>query len=119
MAGMIDDTERVAAKLALLLGDDSVQTGADGVHLVVPSGQQIELLLPHAYQARFGDVNHTPDSALPRLGAMTLRVEDSGRTQDVLAGNDVAFGNLDEGTIRVGPDYTCGVILDFTEESAR
>ena len=119
MAGIIDDIERVAAKLALLLGDDSVQTDADGAHLVVPNGQQIELLLPHAYRARFGDVNHTPDSAMPRLGAMTLRVEDLGRTQDVLAGNDVAFGNPNEGTIRVGPDYTCGIVLDFTEESAR
>ncbi len=118
MAGIIDDIERVAAKLALLLGDDSAQTDADGVHLVVPSGQQIELLLPHAYRARFGDVNQSPDSAMPRLGALTLRVEDLGRTQDVLAGNDMAFGNPDEGTIRVGPDYTCGIVLDFTEKAA-
>ncbi len=118
MAGIIDDTERVAAKLALLLGDDSVQTNADGVHLVVLGGQQIELLLPQAYRARFGDVNDTPDSAMPRLGAMTLRVEDLGRTQDVLAGNDVAFGSPNEGTIRVGPDYTCGIVLDFSGKAA-
>ena len=119
MAGIIDDTERVAAKLALLLGDDSVQTDADGVRLVVPSGQQIELLLPHAYRGRFGDVNDTPDSEMPRLGAMKLRVEDLSRTKNVLTGNHVVIGNPDEGTIRVGPDYTCGVVLDFTEESAR
>jgi catechol 2,3-dioxygenase-like lactoylglutathione lyase family enzyme len=119
MAGIIDDTERVAAKLALLLGGDSVRTDADGVHLVVPTGQQIDLLLPHVYQARFGDIGRESDSKTPRLGAMTLRVEDLGRTQDVLAGNDVAFGNPDEGTIRVGPEYACGVVLDFTEKSAR
>jgi len=119
MAGIMDDIERVAAKLALLLGDDSVQTDADGVHLVVQNGQQIELLLPHAYRARFGDVNHTPDSAMPRLGAMTLRVEDLGRTQDVLAGNNLPFDITDDGAVRVAPDYTCGVILDFTEKSAR
>ncbi len=119
MAGIIDDAERVAAKLALLLGDDSLRTDADGVHLVVPSGQQIELLLPHAYQGRFGDVNDTLDSEMPRLAAMTLRVEDSGRTQDVLAANDLPFDITDDGAIRVAPDYTCGVILDFTEDSAR
>ena len=119
MAGIIDDTKRVAAKLALLLGGDSVRTDADGVHLVVPTGQQIDLLLPHVYQARFGDIGRESDSKTPRLGAMTLRVEDLGRTQDVLAGNDVAFGNPDEGTIRVGPEYACGVVLDFTEKSAR
>jgi hypothetical protein len=119
MAGIIDDAERVAAKLALLLGEDSVQTNADGVHLVVPSGQQIELLLPHVYRARFGDVNEAPDSETPRLGAMILRVEDSGRTQEVLAGNDLPFDITDDGAIRVAPDYTCGLILDFTEESVR
>ena len=119
MAGIIHDAERVAAKLALLLGDDSVQTNADGVHLVVPTGQQIDLLLPHVYQARFGDIGRESHSKTPRLGAMTLRVEDLSRTQDVLTGNDVAFGNPDEGTIRVGPEYACGVILDFTEKSAR
>jgi len=117
MAGIIDDAEGVAAKLALLLGDDSVQTNADGVHLVVPTGQQIDLLLPHAYQARFGDIARESDSKTPRLGAMTLQVEKLSRTQDVLAGNRVAFVITDESTIRVGPDHSGGVILDFTEAS--
>ena len=119
MAGMIDDTERVAAKLALLLGDDAVQSDAEGVHLMVPNGRQIELLLPHAYRARFGDVDEAPDWETPRLAAMTLRVEDLSRTQDVLAANDLPFDITDDGAIRVAPDYTCGVILDFTEKSAR
>jgi hypothetical protein len=119
MAGIIDDTERVAAKLALLLGGDSVRTDADGVHLVVPSGHQIDLLLPHIYQARFGDIGRESDSKTPRLSAMTLRVEDLGRTQDVLAGNDLPVDITDDGAVRVVPDHTCGVILDFTEESAR
>jgi hypothetical protein len=119
MAGIIDDTERVAAKLALLLGGDSVRTDADGVHVVVPSGQQIELLLPHAYRARFGAVGQVPVSETPRLGAMKLCVEDLGRTQDILAGNDLPFDITDDGAVRVAPDYTCGVILDFTEKSAR
>ena len=119
MAGIIDETEPVAAKLALLLGGDSVQTNADGVHLVIPSGQQIELLLPHAYRARFCDVNEAPDSETPRLCAMTLRVEDLGRTQDILARNDLPFDITDDGAIRVATDYTCGLILVFTKESAR
>jgi len=119
MAGIIDETERVAAKLALLLGGDSVQTDADGVHLVIPSGQQIDLLLPHVYQARFGDIGRESDSRTPRLGAMTLRVEELGRTQDALAANDLPFDITDDGAIRVAPDYTCGLILVFTEFSAR
>ncbi len=105
--------------MALLFGDESVQISSDGVRLVVPTGQQIYLLLPHAYRARFGDVSEAPDSETPRLGAMTLRVKDLGRTQDVLAGNDLPFDITDDGAIRVAPDHTCGLILDFTEDSAR
>ena len=119
MAGIIDDTDRVAAKLALLLGDESVQTDVDGVHLMVPTGQQIDLLLPHVYQARFGDIARESDSKTPRLGAMTLRVEDLGRTQDILARNNLPFDITDDGAIRVAPDYTCCLILVFTEKSAR
>jgi hypothetical protein len=55
----------------------------------------------------------------PGLAAMTLRVEDLGRTQDVLAGNDLPFDITGDGVIRVAPGYTCGLILDFTEDSAR
>jgi hypothetical protein len=119
MAGIIDNAEQVVAKLTLLLGDESVQISNDGVRLVVPTGQQINLLLPHAYRARFGDVDEAPDSETPRLAAMILCVEDLGRTQDVLAGNDLPFDITDGGAIRVAPDYTCGLILDFTEDSAR
>ncbi len=119
MSGIIYDPERVAAKLALLLGDECLRRSTDGVQLVVPTGQQIDLLLPHAYRARFEEINRVPDSQTPRLGAMTLRVDSLAQTQDILAGNDLAFDITDGGVIRVAPDYTCGVILDFTEESAR
>ena len=117
MSGIIDDAERVADKLALLLGDDSVQRNSEGVRLVVPTGQQIDLLLPNAYQARFGESGNAPQLDKPRLGAMTLCVESLSRTQEVLAANDVAFDAVDPGRIRVGPDFTCGVTLEFTEES--
>ncbi len=119
MSGIIHDADRVVAKLALLLGDGSVQRNSDSVRLVVPTGQQIDLLLPHAYRARFEEINRVPDSQTPRLGAMTLRVDSLAQTQDILAGNDLAFDITDGGVIRVAPDYTCGVILNFTEESAR
>ncbi len=116
MSGIIYDTERVAEKLALLLGDESGQRNDDGVRLVVPTGQRIDLLLPHAYQARFEKSVSMPESEIPRLGAMTLCVESLSRTQKVLAGSDLAFDAAKPGTIRVRPDLTCGVTLEFTEE---
>ena len=116
MSGIIYDADRVAGKLTLLLGDESVQRNSDGVRLVIPTGQRIDLLLPHAYQARFGKSVSMRESEIPRLGAMTLCVESLSRTQEVVAANDVAFDAVDPGTIRVGPDFTCGVTLEFTEE---
>ena len=117
MSGIIHDSERAAAKLALLLGAGSVQRNTDGIRLVVSTGQQINLLLPHAYRARFGDISQAADSERSRLGAMTLCVESLGRTQEILTASDLAFDMTDKGGIRVGPDYTCGITLDFTEES--
>ncbi|MFQ5549531.1 MAG: VOC family protein [Woeseia sp.] len=115
MSGMIRDADRVAEKLALLLGDESVQRSSDGVRLVVPTGQRIDLLSRHAYGTRFGDPGDTSEHESPRLGAMTLRVESSDRTRQVLAGNGLEFDVTGDGAIRVASDDTCGVVVDFTE----
>ncbi len=117
MTGVIGDADRVAGKLTLLFGDKSVQRNSDGVSLVVPTGQRVDLLTPQAYQARFGDSDETPPIGLPRLGAMTLCVADLGRAQAVLIENNIAFDTQNLGTIRVGPAFTCGLTLEFTEES--
>jgi catechol 2,3-dioxygenase-like lactoylglutathione lyase family enzyme len=112
IVGMIDDAGRVAAKLALLIGEDSVTKDNNGVRLNMPTGQYIDLLLPHAYRTRFGSL-----PASPRLGAMTLRVADLSRAKAILIGNGVRFDEVDDGRVRIGPDDACGVILEFTEDS--
>ena len=116
MTGIIYDVERVAEKLALLIGVESVQRSSEGVRLAVPTGQWIDLLLPQAYQARFGGSGNAPKVEVPRLGAMTLCVEDLDRTQEVLAENSVAFDAPKSATIRVGPESACGLTLEFTGE---
>ncbi len=115
--GDIGDVDRVAGKLTLLLGDKSVQRNDDGVRLVVPTGQRVDLLTPQAYQARFADSNDTLPTELPQLVEMTLCVEDLSRTQAVLAENNIAFDVQKSATIRVGPALTCGLTLAFTEEA--
>lgn len=118
VCGIIYDAEPVAEKLSLLLGAESVQRTSDGVRLAVPTGQQVDLLLPHAYRARFGDTGRVARPDAPRLGAMTFRVEELDRVQDVLAGNGLPFDVTDAETLRVGAEHTGGVTLEFTEESA-
>ena len=76
----------------------------------------MDLLTPQAYQARFGNSDDALPTKLPRLGAMTLRVEDLGRTQAILAESKIAFDRQKSATIRVGPAFTGGLTLEFTEE---
>ena len=76
----------------------------------------MDLLTPQAYQARFGNSDDTLPSELPQLIAMTQRVEDLSRTQAILTENKIAFARQKSATIRVGPDFTCGLTLEFTEE---
>lgn len=117
MTGLIHNIESVATKLALLLGDESVSRINDGVRLDLPTGQRISLLLPHACRTRFGSSGGAKDSESATLCAMTLRVEELARTKSLLAGNGLKYDSVDDYMIRVTPDYACGVILDFTEES--
>ena len=117
MSGCIQSVQRVATKLALLLGDDAVKGSHDGVRLELPTGQQINLLLPHAYRTKYGAHYSAQTSRSPRLGAVNLRVEDLGRTRDLLADNGLQYDAVNDHTIRLSPDCTCGVILDFTDKS--
>jgi hypothetical protein len=117
MYGLIQSVEVVARKIALLLGEKAVSTSNDGVRLELPTGQQINLLLPHAYRTKYGAHYSAQTSRSPRLGAVNLRVEDLGRTRDLLADNGLQYDAVNDHTIRLRPDCTCGVILDFTDKS--
>ena len=116
MSGIVQSVAEIAEKLSLLLGDDAVSVSHDCVRLELPTGQRINLLLPHAYKTRFGSSASAPGSELPSLRAITLRIDELTRTSDLLAGNGIEFDSVDDRTIRIGPDHACGVILDFTEE---
>jgi len=113
MTGVIFDIERVAAKMTKLLGDGAVEVSDDGVHLTVPTGQRIHLLLPPDFEDAFG--GGPVQGEIPILSAMELRVQDLAATEATLTTNDVDFVQSGTGSIRVAAPNTCGVILDFTE----
>ena len=116
MSGIIYDAERVASSLSHLVGNDAVRQNADGVRLELPTGQRIDLLFAHAYRAKFGDISRLRKNKSSCLGAMTLRVQSTGRVHDILTGNGLTVDIMENGAIRVGPESACGVILDFTED---
>lgn len=113
MSGLIADVESVASKLALLLGDEAVNRTNDGVRLDLPTGQRINLLLPHAHRTKFGSGAQVSESAV--LYAITLCVSDLARTRELLVSNGLQYDSIDKDIIRVGSENGCGTILDFTQ----
>ena len=112
MSGVIYDAQRVAAKMRALLGSDSVSEDGDGVRVRLATGQRLDLLLPHAYESRYGDIADSPDPDTPRLGTMTLRVASKDALRQALDSSGVPYS--DNGTIRVEAEHACGATLLFT-----
>ena len=116
MSAVIFDADRVAARMAALLGNDAVAVVHDGVHLTLPTGQRVHLLLPDAYEDKFGD--RAPDFEHPRLGAMEIRVSDLSQTETLLVANEIDTTHAEPACIRVSSAHCCGVVLDFSEAPA-
>ena len=113
MAGTIYDIESCAAKMRLLLGDRAVAVRDEGIYLQLPTAQHIELLLPDVYESRYGAIPASPKKPTPRLGTMTLRVQSLDAVKAVLADNEVSCTEPQVGLVRVAPEDTCGVTLQF------
>lgn len=113
LSGVIFDKERVASKMTKLLGEEAVEASDDGVHLTVPTGQRIHLLLPRYFEDAFG--GGPAQYEFPKLSVMEIRVNDLPATKATLTANNVNYVQVDQGSIRVAASDTCGVILDFTE----
>lgn len=112
MSGIVFDLGRAAEKMRRLLGDDAVQSTEHNVRITVATGQILELMTRETFENRFGPLS-TPDGK-PRLGAMQLRVASVTAAGETLTENDVPF-DKDEDVITVQPQYTNGVLLEFTE----
>ncbi len=118
VCGIIPEAASVAARMAALFGPGAVATTDAGVRITLPTRQRVELLLPGPYRKRFGANGEFTDATVPRLGAMTLRVEDLARTGDVLDGNGVRVTESDRGRLRLGPAEGLGTIIEFTASGA-
>ncbi len=112
MTGVIDDFDRVEQAHMRFLGPDAVQRTEDGLILTLASGQVINLITAAAYDRVYG-VKEQPQT--PFFGSIRLAVKDIMVTSQVLENNGVAFEVVNDGSLRIGPDYTCGIIMEFTE----
>lgn len=113
MSGRIDDVQAVAGRMTRLFGDEQVDIDDTGIHVKLATGQRMHLLTAEAYTARFGELPEDRHSV--RLEAMELRVADLDRTESALGDTGVKVEHRPDGSLRVGPGETCGVVIDFTE----
>ena len=114
LAGTIDDVEQTAEKMQKLVGTDAVSKNEHGVRVRLPTGQVIELFLPEAYAARYGDSipNHSQ-----RLGTVTMRVTNLEAAGTLLRGNGVDYDRPAVDRLRIPPAEACGATLEFTESA--
>ena len=118
IAGMIQDVERTSSRLRRLLGDDAVTVHEQGVSARLPTAQRIDLLLPQDYERSYGQIAATIEHEVPRLGALTFRVESIAAVAKLLKANGVTPAEPSAALIQVSPEDACGTTLHFTEAAA-
>jgi hypothetical protein len=116
LVGVIDDIDRVERVQRKLLGSGAVRRTADGLVLTLPSEQTIELITQAAFERRFGD--SWPERSRTRHVLPVLRLRSSSLDATARHLDTVRIPYRRTGaSLRVGPDATCGVLLQFEPES--
>ena len=116
LVGVVDDLDRVERVQRRLLGEGAVRREADGLVLTVPSGQVIELITQAAFERRFGDAWPEPARTRDVLPVLRLRSSDIRETARHLDSVRLPYRHAGP-ALRVAPDATCGVLMQFEPES--
>ena len=112
LTAVVEDLDATRSAYARLFGDEALST-REGV-LVVATGRGGELRLsaPERVEALHGAVTLDPAPPAGYLAGMVLAVDDLDATRRCLDANAVAYTTAGR-IVRVGPDQTCGAIIDF------
>ena len=117
MTAVVEDLETAAAAHARLFGAEAVRR--DGRRLVIETGANTTIRVVEPSDAETLSAGVAVDAAIepPGLVSLTLAVDDADATARHLAHGRVEFARLGNSTIRVAPQETCGVLLEFEEIS--
>ncbi|MBK7661680.1 MAG: VOC family protein [Betaproteobacteria bacterium] len=114
LVGVIADAAAAATAQVRLLGSGAVERIGDDVFLRLPSGQDIALLSPASFRARYGDAWPDDERWQHVFPVCRLRVKSVKETAAWLKKARVKFTRHEE-ALRVGPADTCGVLLEFID----
>jgi catechol 2,3-dioxygenase-like lactoylglutathione lyase family enzyme len=108
---VVEDPAATKQAYEKLLSPDAVKERDGGLRLELGNGAAIDVV---SQASADKDGIAIQGASLPYIPAMALAVRDIGATKDVLNRNGVPF--TEKGSaIRVGPEHTCGVFVDFAE----
>lgn len=110
MTSVVKDPESVVTAQSALFGVGNVSRDGGDVAVRVGPTATVAFMSPASAERR-GEA--LPGVKLPYLSSVTLRVEDTGRTADLLKRNGVSFEKTPGGGLRIGPEEACGTILRF------
>lgn len=105
-AALAEFYSRLIGSINVTMTDDTLTVRVGDVSLIFVKDADLDLLFPGLTTG--GDY---PE--LPYITAMTVSVGDIGHTQELLNGNGIPYQEISGGIVRVGPEHTCGYILEF------
>jgi catechol 2,3-dioxygenase-like lactoylglutathione lyase family enzyme len=118
VTAVVEDPSAVAIPYGELFGFDRVMVG-DG-YVQVDSGRgALRFTTADGLRRLSPGLEQVPDHPAPWLAALRLSVADPDATADYLDGRGVTFRRDADGSLRVAPARTCGVILEFAKGLSR
>ena len=108
---VVEDMDAARAALQKVYGKERVKEAAHGLHIQLPRGK-IEVTTPNSFaMVHIGE--GTPKGPFPRWYGLQIAVKDVAGTEQYLMAKHIPFEHLPDGTLRLTPDQTCGVLLEF------
>jgi len=116
MTCVVEDPETIAPVYQRLLGEAAFSSGSGRLVCRLARGAEIEFLNVGEALSQLRLVEGTQ---LPTISSLTLGVQDVEVTARVLSENKVDFDRQADGSLRVPPEFCCGVIIFFSEGGAK
>jgi len=116
VTAVVADPAAGALAYGALFGEHRVAVG-DGIVTIEVGRATVRFVSIDTLRGELPGSVALPDSPLPWLAVMRLAVADAAATAAYLQGAGVAFHQDGAGTLRIGSEQTCGVILEMVEDS--
>ena len=117
VSGVVSDIAAAAEHYAKLFGPQAIIRDKDRFKILVNPRQSISLMTSDAARVDWPEIDLPSCGDTGCLLSLALEVEDSHRTEQYFATNDIESCRSAAGAIRIAPRDSCGVPLEFTDRA--